>query len=159
VTKDFAFPSGRTRPAAEIVATLFGLLIALTSIPLALLGQRHSAIASAKAWTVDAPPCPRVSRAAYRAFGTPASNVIDYGGARFARGYGYIGCSEITQDLVLGLGRTPVCQFNNPTVLEVTTARGDFIFMTRSKAATIVLTQGKPRCVLGARLEANWLRR
>jgi len=145
-------------PLLEQVATGCSLVIALATIPLALGGQRYAAAAKAWAWTSLAPACPAVSSQAHLTLGAPLSDVFDFGGARFARAYGYARCGMITGDRVLGLHMDPVCQFNNPTALEITTARGRFFFTTGIRPATILLTQGQPRCVLGAKLDFDWLR-
>ena len=44
----------------------------------------------------------------------------------------------------------PVCQFNNPTVLQVTTVWGETIFVTGSHGATVLVEDGRPRCLLAA---------
>jgi len=144
-------------PSLEQVATILGLTIALATIPLALAGQRYAATAKARAWTSLAPPCPAVSSQVHLALGAPLSDVFDFSGARFARAYGYANCGMITNDRVLGLGLVPICQFNNPTAIEVITRRGRFFFATGNRPATILLTQGQPHCVLGARLAFDWL--
>ena len=158
MTKDYGDRSGRRSRAVERIGAACGVLIALATIPLALEAQRQMGVAKVRAWTLPGPPCPEVSRQAYLAFGTPASNTFTYEGARFARAYGYSNCGRVADDSLLGLGSFPVCQFNNPTVVEVTTARGEFFFMTRAQPATIVLAHGQPRCVLGARLRLDWMR-
>jgi hypothetical protein len=151
-------PGRRRGPSLEQIATLCGVAIALASIPLAVVGQRQAAIAKARAWTAAGPPCPVVSRRAYMAFGAPVAQAFDYAGARFARAYGGASCSQITDDPLLGLGHVPVCQFNNPTVVEVTSVRGRTFFMTGIRPATILLAHGQARCVLAARLGDDWLR-
>lgn len=145
-------------PTLEHIATICGLVVALATIPLAVAGQRYAAAAKAWAWTSLAPPCPSVSSQVHEALDAPLSDVFDFDGARFARAYGYARCGMIAGDRVLGLRMDPICQFNNPTALEVTTAQGRFFFVTGTRPATIQLTRGKPRCVLGAKLGLDWLR-
>jgi hypothetical protein len=56
-----------------------------------------------------------------------------------------------------GAGRITVCQFSNPSVVEAATPRGDFLFLTQAYPATIAVADGRPSCVLKARVGLDWL--
>jgi len=152
------FRPGRLRPATERIATVLGLLIALATLPLAIIGQRQAAIAKAWAWTAPGPPCPIVSRLVDVGFAFPALTTFDFEGARFGMAYGHVDCSRIREDRLFGADSDPVCQFNNPTVVEVATRRGRIVFITGIRPATIVIARGRVRCVMGAKLKPDWLR-
>ena len=127
-------------------------------IPLALLGQRETALARVRAWTLAGPPCPTLSEAEYRAFDARSSETFNYDGAHIVRAYGMAACAKVAADTVLGLGERPVCQFNAPGVLAITTVRGRILYGAGLAPATITLVSGAPHCVLGARLAPDWLR-
>ena len=142
------------------LATLAGVLaIAAATGPLALLGQRTSEVARMRAWMVQGPACPVMSRSAFAAFGTPIHNVFSLDGVRFGRAYGDAACARIPREAVLGLGQRLVCQFTTPTIVEVSGPRGHVFFRTDMRAATVTIDNGEPDCVLGARREPNWERR
>lgn len=145
-------------PLLERITAVGAGLMLLATIVLALGGHQYSKVAKALAWTIPAQPCPVISQQAYAAFGARASDRFDFDGTRFARAYGYAKCGEIFDDPAPGQGRIPVCQFNNPTVVEVITQRGRTYFMTGMQPATITVAHSQPRCVLGARLGLDWLR-
>jgi hypothetical protein len=147
-----AFDFGRRRGPRpiEIVATFGAIAVLAATLPLALAAQRIAAVAKARAWAVSGPPCPSLSRSAYLASGERIVHLIDYDGVRFGRGYGYVSCVEVAKDGGRGLDTVPVCQFNSPTVLQVTTRRGDFYFYTRIRPATVTIADDRPQCVMNA---------
>jgi hypothetical protein len=159
MTRDHVIRSFHRGPYLEQVATVCGVVIALATIPLAVAVQRQAALARTAAWTASGPPCPVMSRAAYKAFGAPVSNIFDYDGVWFARAYGNATCGKITADRLFALGLITVCQFNNPTVVEVATPRAQVFFMTGVRPATILVEHGQPSCVLAAKLSFDWMRR
>jgi hypothetical protein len=106
---------------------------------------------------VNGPPCAAISRAAYLALDQPLAHSFRYAGARFDRAYGYAMCNIIADHGGHGAGRLTVCQFNNPSVLDVSTPRGDVLFRTDSRPATISIDHGEPHCVLNARVGLDWL--
>ncbi|MDR3510421.1 MAG: hypothetical protein P4L73_02210 [Caulobacteraceae bacterium] len=147
-----AFDLGRRRglKPIEIVATFGALAVIAATVPLALGAQRIAAVAKARAWAVDGPPCPAMSRAAFQASGLRIAHVVDYDDVRFGRGYGYVTCVAVARNGGRGLDTVPVCQFNSPTVLEVTTPRADVYFATHIGPATVTIVNDRPRCVLNA---------
>lgn len=164
MTLDYDFqPTRSGRPAFRgrmtERATRVAVVAMLASIiPLALLGQRESALSRVHAWTLAGPPCPVISAAGYRAFDAKSSESFSYAGARYIRAYGMAASAKVAADTVLGLGERPVCQFNAPGVLAVATARGRTLYRADRTPATITMVSGAPHCVLGARLKPDWLR-
>jgi len=159
MTKNSGVRSVHRGSWVETITMVCCCLMALATLPLALGWQRHAALLTARAWTIAGPPCPVVSQQSVLLLHAPTTDVFSYGGARFARAYGYAKCSKITADPIWGLGLVTVCQFNNPTLLEITTARGHWLFMTGIHAATVVVDQGRPACEFGAKLGDDWLQK
>lgn len=92
----------------EWVASGGAIPLLVSVLPLALIGERIAQVAKARAWTVEGPPCPPLSRDAYLKL-RPVAHVIDYEGVQFGRGYGYVSCIVIADHGGRGLGTFPVC--------------------------------------------------
>lgn len=147
---DIVATRGRRRIAPiEWVATGGAIAVLASVLPLALAGERVAQVAKARAWTVEGPSCPTLTGEAARRMGGKIAHVIDYDDVLFGRGYGYVSCILIADQGGRGLGRLPVCQFNNPTVLQVTTRTGTTYYSTWINPATVSVEHGRPRCVLG----------
>jgi hypothetical protein len=138
-------------------ATRGGWIIAAVVIALGLVvtgawlfAMRNTAIAKARDWTPAGPPCPAVSLVDYRASGFSAANRVEYDGVGFARASGYIVCEDIADDGGKSSVDIPVCQFNDPSALDVATAQGHTYYLPRSKPATVVVSHGRASCVLAA---------
>lgn len=134
--------------AIQLVSTIAGVAVVVGTIGGVWFFQRMTAIAKARDWTAVGAPCPTLSRAAFLASGVPMAHVMVYDDVRFGRGYGYVNCNEIAAHDGRGPGIVSVCQFNNPSVLQVTTRRGDFFYATQTSPATVSITDGAPKCVL-----------
>jgi hypothetical protein len=146
------------RPVFDRITFVCGTVMLVGALVLSVAEQRASLIARAEAWTAAGAPCPRASAAAARAFGD-ASETFRFDGVHFVRAYGYATCGEIAIDRGWALGqRAPVCRFNSPGRLEVSTPRGRFDFITGIAPVTIVVTEGAPHCVLAAKLAPDWRR-
>jgi hypothetical protein len=140
---------GRRRfSAIQLVSAAAGVVAVVGTIGGVALFQRSTAITKARAWTAVGPPCPSLSQADFLAAGVQMAHTIVYDDVTFARGYGYANCNEIADKGGRGVGVVPVCQFNSPTALQVTTRRGTFYFATRSSPATVSIADGVPHCVM-----------
>ena len=139
---------GRITPIEMVMAASAAALLAI--VPVALLAQRYAAVEKARSLEVSGPPCPKLSAARYAALGAPAKQTTNVEGLLYSRQYGYVDCEYVATDHGRGLDRTPVCRFNSPTLLAVTTPRGRFFFSTGIAPATVTLADGRPRCVLAA---------
>jgi hypothetical protein len=95
------------------------------------------------------PACPTETRAQYLASGPRASETFTYHGVRFSRAYGYVNCNEVTPDL-LGVRHAKVCQFNSPTVLEVTTPSADVYYAAPVSPMTAWVDESGPHCDLAS---------
>jgi hypothetical protein len=114
-----------------------------------ITANRETAVADAKAWTIQGPPCPSLTRDAFQAQNLKPRRSFDYREVKLARAYGHVECRQIKNGGGQGLGSHTVCQFTSPAVLQVTTSKGDFFFLPGiGKPATVSIEQGVARCVL-----------
>lgn len=134
----------------QIVFPIIAVVALVGVVGGCLILQRQSNVARAQSWTPVAGACPTESKAEYLARGERALHVSNYDDIHFGRGYGYVTCNEIGSDGGRGGGVVSVCQFNNPTVLRVGTTRVETFFVTGSHGATVLVEDGRPRCVLAA---------
>ncbi len=133
-------------------------LLGLVTIGLVLGALRYTAITKARAWTPEGPPCPTVSQQDYLTSGYPASSRFDFDGLRLVRSYGYVSCAEIGDDGGRGPNHIPVCQFNDPGALDLTTPRGHVYYLPRYRPVTVLFSHGRLSCVLDAKLGPDRLR-
>lgn len=150
----------RRRTAIDWVMSRGGIAVAVGVFVGAFGVARYAAILHARAWMVPGPPCPAMSPAQLHASGRQLGKGFTYHGVTFTRAYGYVNCDEVTPDL-LGLKTVPVCQFNSPTVLQVTTGGRTFLYTTPIRPMTVWVADGAPQCVLNisARLKVTELTR
>jgi hypothetical protein len=109
--------------------------------------QQQAAIAEAQALLAPGPPCPVVARLTDIGF-APTLRTVEFEGARYARAYSFMTCSDIGDHGGRGPGTMSVCQFNDPMVVEVTTPKSHTTFFTRTQPATISIDHGQAKCVL-----------
>jgi hypothetical protein len=114
------------------------------------LAMRQDAVAKAKEWTPAGAPCPTISAADYLTSGFSAVNHSAFDGVGFARAYGYIVCDDIADDGGKSSTHIPVCQFNDPGALDITTAQGHVYYLPRTQPATVIISHGRASCVLAA---------
>jgi hypothetical protein len=148
----------RTRRLGAI--PLIGLAVALGGLA-ALLAvnwayHRTNAIGVAQAWTIDGPPCPTLSRAAFVSGGHSAPRSFEYDGVVFGRQAGHVSCQDVAYGGGRGLGVFPVCQFTSPAVLTVKTRKDEVVYAPGvGQAATVAVQHGEPRCVLASKFTVN----
>lgn len=108
-------------------------------------------IADAKAWAIDGPPCPRITRAQFLTPGLKGPRRFDYEEVTFFRRFGHVACAPIYEKGGRGRRFHPACQFTSPGDLMVRTAKGEWYFRAgRGQPATIFTTQDEARCVLAS---------
>ena len=136
----------RYSPIQIVIAVSMISLLAV--VPIALFAQRQAAIAKADALEVNGPACQVLSPQQYAGLDLPATQVTNVERVIFARRDGNIDCEFVATHHGRGLDTTPVCRFNNPTVLAVSTRRGRYYFYTGISPATVNLENDRPSCVL-----------
>jgi len=132
-----------------IMALAMGVLAAVV-VGGWLAAMRYTAEAKAREWTPAGAPCPAISQAAYLASGFSATNRAYLSGIGFARAYGYTVCSDINDDGGRSPRHVPVCQFNDPGALDITTPKGHTYYLPQTKPATVIVSRGRVSCVLAA---------
>jgi hypothetical protein len=128
------------------------LFIGLAAVVL-LVGGFFAWNAIKGAGKVDAltgPPCPTLTAEAFAAQGVSLSREFAYGDAKFARQFGHSECTTVQTHG--GYGAHPRCELTSPTVLKVTTSRGEYFYAPGTgMPVTVEVENGQPRCVLARR--------
>jgi hypothetical protein len=139
-------------PRLYLAAGLVGAAVAATAIAPSVLRQRAAAVAEAKAWTIDGPPCPNPpitetvrQPTAIKSFG--------YAGSGFAYAYGHVACAHVHADEGRSMVRGyPVCQFTSPGVVIVETGKTRTLFAPGlGHRVTVSVRDGAPRCVMAGK--------
>lgn len=144
----------RARGAGRV----FWIVVALGLLPVAALYghdfliHRAQDIGVAKAWAIDGPPCPALTAGDFAARGFKVRSSFDYDGIAIGRHSGHVSCSDVKQGGGTGLFIDRVCQFTSPQVITVTSKAGAFYFVPGvGQPASIVIHDGKPRCVMASK--------
>jgi hypothetical protein len=148
----------RRAPRRNVLVGAAGALITLAVVALVVLAvqTRATRMADAREWTVAGPPCASATAASLAAAGETASQAMSYYGVRFARAHGALRCSQIGYDEGRSGEDLPVCQFDHPGALVVTTATGRYAFLLPpTSPATVQVRHGVPQCVIAASVEID----
>jgi hypothetical protein len=126
------------------------LLLALASIPLQVgvsTWATHQSLK--KEWTVEGPPCPVVAQISRAALGFKPPPPFVYQRVGFAYQIGDVSCEAVPEGFFSGATH-PVCQFDAPAAIKVTTAGRTVIFEPGvGHRATVTVRDGKASCVIG----------
>ena len=110
----------------------------------------HRRLAIDQGWVNTAPPCPRISAAAYRARYAALERPTAYEGATVTRLFGHVMCSDVDTAGSWGLVSHPVCQFTSPNAIRVKTVNADAYFEPGpGNLATVSLEPHAISCTLG----------
>lgn len=134
------------RPAA---AAWIGVLVAVGMVGAIVYGgvskSRQDAADKAAKWESQGPVCELL--AALPAGERMSSNVTQVQDVQFRRASGHVACTEIGDDQGRSDRLVPVCQFTSPSVVEVKTPKGTFVFRPGpGLPATIIVRAGQPEC-------------
>jgi hypothetical protein len=154
MTRDYGVRSSRGLTSGQITVIGF-CLIAPATIALLWGAHKYTVIATAHEWLIAGPACPALTPAAAAQLGSPQLQTFNFQGARFGKAYGYVNCRMVADHGGWGRESIAVCQFNNPSILEVAAAHGGGSFLTGGRPATVWVDQGRPHCVLGAGAGVN----
>lgn len=144
--------SGPRRWPLYLAGAVIGIGVAILGSAPNFMRERAAAIADARAWTIEGPPCLQLpiaetvrQPAAAKAFG--------YADAGFAYAYGHVACAEIHENGGKSLFRGyPVCQFTSPGVVIVDAAGRTTLFAPGlGERATVSVRNGEARCVMAGR--------
>ena len=138
-------------PAFLIIAKI-GLVAVLALLLYDHFRHREASVAIAKDWDIQGPPCPSLTADEWAAKHLRAPKSFDYDGDTLARWAGDASCSDVKTKGGTGLGVIKVCQFAAPVSLTATTKAGTFYFNTGvGQPATLIIQDGKARCVMGGK--------
>jgi hypothetical protein len=150
MTNDFGVRRDR-RPLFGVIIGV-GVLAAIAGITFVHIKQKAAeGIADYRAWVASGPACAAAPKSSFDSpeGGQPQSS--DFGGVRFTRVHGAVLCSDVNEEGGKGHDTFPVCQFDRPGLLEVSTPKGRFWFWPGySSPATVAVEHGMPTCVVGA---------
>jgi hypothetical protein len=139
----------RPRQAARMVLAIIMIGLVVAALAGLWATTRAARMAHARAWTDSGPPCAMAKASALAAAAEPPTQAQTYGGVRFVRAHGAIRCTEIGYDGGRSDDEFPVCQFDHPGGLAVTTPRGTYLFAPAPlRAATVQVRHDIPECVV-----------
>lgn len=150
MTRDFGGERGRKSKAAQRIVSIGAVAVLVVGVALVAGLAKYSAVTKARTWAVSGPPCPSLSQAQLRALDAPIVHTVNYDSILFGRAYGYMSCTDVADHGGWGFGSVTVCQFNSPTALQVTTPHGVADYSVPTGPATVLVRDGKARCVQGA---------
>jgi hypothetical protein len=132
------------------MAGLLLLLATIASIPLVVgLGTWFSHQAMRKEWTMKGAACPIVPAISIAAQGAKPPPPFVFQGVAYAFQIGDVFCEAVPEGY-FKRGTYPVCQFDAPGAVEVTTGGGKVIFEPGvGHHATVTVRRGKTSCVVG----------
>jgi hypothetical protein len=129
---------------------MVGLLLALASIPLQVgvsTWATHQSLK--KEWKVEGPPCPIVPQISRAALGFKPPPPFVYQRVAFAYQIGDVSCEAVPEGF-FNSATHPVCQFDAPAAIKVTTGGRTVIFEPGvGHRATVTVRAGKASCVIG----------
>ena len=149
MTKDYGVRR-RSRSMLGVMVAAAVVVIAGLAV-LQISENRAQGEADYKLWMTRAPACRPPASKSFEANGGTHAQLSAFEGVRFGRQHGAVQCGEVGYDE--GRARTtfPVCQFDQPGIVEVVTAKGDYWFWPGYiSPATIAVQHDVPTCVVGA---------
>ncbi|HSZ53158.1 MAG TPA: hypothetical protein VK801_16440 [Caulobacteraceae bacterium] len=154
-TRDY----GVQRPPRRRALTIYaGAMIALAVVALVMVvaADRSTRMSQAREWTASGPPCARSSAAALLAANEAPDQLTVFQGVRFARTHGAIRCNTIGYNEGRSGDDFPVCEFDHPGGVEITTSSGRYDFLLNPMyPATVQVQHGVPACVVGSTVEIH----
>lgn len=143
-----ARPARKGPPLSEVAGLAFFFLM-IATLPAWLIYEVWSTQEGERtAWNITGPDCPVIAKGA--AFGADTPKEFSYGGARFARRYGYASCASPLEGGFIPGEPYRVCQFNGPAVLAVATEAGVTVFKPGvGRRATVTIRDDQVSCVIG----------
>ena len=132
---------------AAVVITLGVGLVTFQAVK-----NRTAAVATAKAWDIQGPPCPALTAAEFAAKRYTAKKTFPYDNVTIGRTAGDASCSDVKEGGGKGFGTDKVCQFTSPAALTVTTDQAAYYFVPGvGQPASLIIHHGAPRCVMASK--------
>lgn len=144
-------PLGDRRRGLWLRAAGVVVLTVLVSSPIVVAMEReqNAKLAAIEAfWRVEGRPCASLSAARFHAVSRPPS-AAPYDGAVYARHGGGMFCTHRTDRIAGGEVRYPVCKFDSPDYLAVSTGGQErFYDLTMGRAAVVGVVDGEVACAV-----------
>jgi hypothetical protein len=145
------FGAARRYGLAHIIGAVVVIGAAALLISFFAVRDRNAAVALAKKWDIQGPPCPTLTEAEFNAKHERTPKTFDYDGTAIGRVAGDVSCSDVKDNGGKGLGTDKVCQFTSPATLTVTSPAGRFFFVPGAgRPATIHIHKDVPSCVMAS---------
>ncbi|HZZ32972.1 MAG TPA: hypothetical protein VFE10_13375 [Phenylobacterium sp.] len=128
------------------------LLTAIASIPISVgVGTWAAHRASLREWLVRGPACPQSMSLSPAARGAKPPAPFVFQGIGFAYQIGDAFCAVVPVENVFSQATFPVCNFDAPAAVAVTTGRRTVLFEPGvGHSATVSIRHGRVSCVIGA---------
>ncbi|HEX3367294.1 hypothetical protein [Phenylobacterium sp.] len=138
------------------LAHVIGAIVVVGAAALLVTSQavrdRNAAIALAKKWDIQGPPCPAMSETEFNTKHEVAPKTFDYDGVTLGRIAGDVSCSDVKDDGGRGFGTDKVCQFTSPAALTVASPAGRFFFVPGpGQPATLRIHKNVATCVMASK--------
>jgi hypothetical protein len=150
---------GVQRPPRRLAMTIAAAVLiamALTALIAAAVANRATRMSQAREWTASGPPCASSTPSNLLAAGQAPDQITMFQGVRFARAHGAIRCDTIGYNEGRSGDDFPVCEFDHPGGVEITTPSGRYDFLLSPLSpATIQVQHGVPACVVGSTMEIH----
>lgn len=145
-------------PRRRALAIGAGAVIALAAAALVAVAvaDRSTRMSEAREWTASGPACATSTATALLGADEAPDQVSMFQGVRFARTHGAVRCNSIGYNEGRSGDDFPVCEFDHPGGIEVTTSFGRYDFLLPPlSAATVQVRHGIPTCVVGSTVEIH----
>jgi hypothetical protein len=154
-TRDYGVQRPPRRRALIIGAWVMIVLAAVALVVVDVV-DRSTRMSVAREWTASGPHCARTTPTALLAADEAPDQLSVFQGVRFARTHGAIRCNTIGYNGGRSGEDLPVCQFDHPGGVEVTTSGGRYDFLLSPMSpATVQVHHGVPDCVVGSTVQIH----
>ena len=145
-------PGPRRFSLGHAVSVAVVITLGVGAVAYQAVKSRATAVAHAKEWDIQGPPCPSLTAAEFAAKHYTAKKTFPYEEVTLGRLAGDASCSDVKDDGGKGFGTDKVCQFTSPATLTVTTNGQNYYFVPGvGQPATISIHRGVPRCVMASK--------
>ena len=153
--RDYGVQRAPRRRAMTIAA--FALLaLAVAALISLAVANRSTRMSQAREWTASGPSCAHSTPSALLGAEEAPVQVVMFQGVQFARAHGAIRCNAIGYNEGRSGDDFPVCEFDHPGGVEVTTSSGRFDFLLSPMSpATVQVQHGIPTCIVGSTVEIH----
>ena len=137
---------------AHVIGAVVVISVVIAGAAMEFAKTRKANIATAKAWDIQGPPCPALTRAEFAAKRYTALKTFPYDEVTIGRTAGDVSCSDVKENGGAGFGTDRVCQFTSPATLTVVSKTSAYFFVPGpGQPSTLIVHKGVPRCVMASK--------